>query len=359
VILVTRKIRISTNDRHCRRILGEQDVQSQPHIHDCALTLAGLAQVSRFAQVIRNVLSYAVGTWLGRVGLGLILLATLAIVAFLNPVRKSDLRAASQADAKVDARKAELEAGWVTNCVGPEFGVLKDINGKSDPARRAVFRINDQLVLSIPISHRPYGMSLDRIPMKCEKIANLPITSFVHFALQSRGAASPGKGSTQRINGADGPSTVSPDYVNVRIDLRGPDAAEPGAAGSYPPNVEERIEGGNAYPSLRQYVEREAFEDLHCSRIGPGGDWQCLGKRHDVGTPEIFFKYSEFPTDRRFVQIYANYYSTKYGGIDVDWHTVTSSVSNWREIDDEVWMHLDEWNLERTTDHLHVVTVTK
>ena len=310
-------------------------------------------------QVIRNVLSHAVETWLGRVGLGLFILATLAIVAFLNPIRESDLRAVSQVNAPVDARKAELDAGWVTNCIGSEFVALKDFDGKPDPARRAVFRINGQLVLSIPISQSPYGMSLDRTPMKCEKIANLPITSFVHFALQARGSASPGEGSSQRINGADGPSTVSPDYLNVRIDLRGPDAAEPGAAGSFPPNVEERIEGGNAYPSLRQYVESQSFEDLHCSRIGPGGDWQCLGKRHEGGAPEIFFKYSEFPPDRRFVQIYANYYSTKYGGIDVNWHTVTSSVSNWREIDDEVWKHLDEWNLERATEHLHAATGTK
>jgi hypothetical protein len=47
--------------------------------------------LNRILRATRNALSRVVQTWRGKVGLGVIVFATLAIVAFLNPIRESDL----------------------------------------------------------------------------------------------------------------------------------------------------------------------------------------------------------------------------------------------------------------------------
>lgn len=46
--------------------------------------------MNRFLRAIRSGLSRAAQSWPGKVGIGVIMLATLAIVAFLNPIRESD-----------------------------------------------------------------------------------------------------------------------------------------------------------------------------------------------------------------------------------------------------------------------------
>jgi hypothetical protein len=46
--------------------------------------------MNRFLLLIRSALSRALQTWRGKIGLGVIVLATLAIVAFLNPIRESE-----------------------------------------------------------------------------------------------------------------------------------------------------------------------------------------------------------------------------------------------------------------------------
>ena len=96
--------------------------------------------MNRILLVSKTALSRA-RTWPGKVVLIVIIVATLALVAFLNPI--------SESDSRTDSQKAQLANGWVTNCEGPAFNKLSrraDSGSGSNP----VFRINDQLVLAVP-----------------------------------------------------------------------------------------------------------------------------------------------------------------------------------------------------------------
>jgi hypothetical protein len=48
------------------------------------------------------------------------------------------------------SRTPEMEAGWVTNCAGPEFSKF---GGAGPGPERPLFKVTDQLVLAIPKEH--------------------------------------------------------------------------------------------------------------------------------------------------------------------------------------------------------------
>jgi hypothetical protein len=49
-------------------------------------------------------------------------------------------------------------------------------------------------------------------------------------------------------------------------------------------------------------------------------------------------------------QVSTEYYSRRYGGIDVDWHTNVKNLAHWREIDAQVWKFMAAWNQARAAE---------
>jgi hypothetical protein len=41
----------------------------------------------------------------------------------------------------------------------------------------------------------------------------------------------------------------------------------------------------------------------------------------------------------------ARYFSKRYDGVEVSWRTNTKNLPHWREIDDQVWKFLADWNV--------------
>jgi hypothetical protein len=68
-------------------------------------------------------------------------------------------------------------------------------------------------------------------------------------------------------------------------------------------------------------------------------DW-CVGP---TGVDTMHLRY--WQRSPSFVEIHATYTSSRYGGLLVWWHTYTSDVAHWRDIDDEVWKLVAQWNL--------------
>jgi hypothetical protein len=134
--------------------------------------------LSGILSATRSTLSRAVRTWRGKVGLGVIVLATLAIVAFRNPIR--ELRAPIQAES----------AYWQKplTCRGPDF-----LEPPPDPDSalnepRAIFRMSDQMVLAIPRHYlgEPWDEHLPTSITYCRSIRDLP--QIQHLAIRIRGA---------------------------------------------------------------------------------------------------------------------------------------------------------------------------
>jgi len=117
--------------------------------------------------------------------------------------------------------------------------------------------------------------------------------------------------------------------------------AEPGAAGEYPPNMRKRAletflnprDFKNQY-GLRCYRTREASSRL-----------TCYGKR-DAAGEEIALTILEppYPADS-FPQMQARYFSTRYGGVRLEWRAHMSQLPHWREIDGQVWKFIEAWKV--------------
>ncbi len=76
-----------------------------------------------------------------------------------------------------------LENEWVTNCVGLEFSQFSQ-DGKVGPGpERPVFKVNDQLVLSIPTKNRPSADKFDHAPRECRQIGDLPPAPYLYFVI--------------------------------------------------------------------------------------------------------------------------------------------------------------------------------
>jgi len=258
--------------------------------------------------------------------LGVRRLATLAMAAAVTSCDSS-------------SQDPSLEWGWVTNCVGPDFSKLSQSGGTGSGTDRPVFRINDQLVLAVPKKNRPYTNSIERLPHECRTISDIPLAQFFSFVIWGEWSAGYKR---ENVRWSDGmpPKDVRPDLVSVRIE---PQSAFPVSNAAVTPEQRQKAEqtlkeaqaslyeGTREVGGLSCLVPKGGVTMFHCSETTTqNGDGVKLDYRQ---------------LNASFVVIQADYTSSRYGGIHVYWKTVTSDVSHWRDIDEEVWKLISEWNL--------------
>lgn len=220
-------------------------------------------------------------------------------------------------------RNWTLENGWVTNCAGPDFKKFSEDGAASPGPDRPVFRINDQLVLAVPKKYWPSSQSIDHEPLTCTKISDLPIVRFVYFHIQGNWSA--GYKPNEVPFGTSG-QRIQPDWVEVRFE-------------SAPPrklSAEERKAGEENRRKVEQlWGEQHQIAGLTCSVYC----WK--GKPGDFDFVQL--KYQGL--NASFIKIYAGYQSPKYGGTAMYWEALTSDLSHWRDINDEAWKLIADWNL--------------
>jgi len=100
-------------------------------------------------------------------------------------------------------------------------------------------------------------------------------------------------------------------------------------------SAEERKQSEQMYREIQQSFNAEAhgIAGLKCA------GW-CSGPN---GSDTVKLKY--WQRTASFVEIQASYDSARYGGLSVWWKCFTSDISHWRDIDDEVWKLVAQWNL--------------
>jgi hypothetical protein len=229
-------------------------------------------------------------------------------------------------------RDPNLERGWVTNCVGPDFSKLSQ-NGSAGPGPdRPVFRINDQLVVAVPKKNQPVANSIDRPPAECKNVRDLPPAGFLFFAFSGNWSSGYKAEDVPWIGG----ERVRPDLVTVRIQPEIPSTLSAEERQKIDKLIREQqrnfSEGPREIGGLTCFVPKmRSFPYVECSGSRPG----------DSDLVKLRFK----RVGASFVLLQADYPSSRYGGIHVYWQTTTSDVSHWRDIEEETWKSVAEWNL--------------
>jgi hypothetical protein len=126
--------------------------------------------------------------------------------------------------------------------------------------------------------------------------------------------------------------------------------AESGAAGSYPPNAFKRISDGLV--DTTKYTEKYGLRCYSFTKNIPEGSGYsefCYGLRDaklgeyillDVFVPP-------YPDWMRNPFMRTTYFTKQYGGLEISWRTNAKNFSRWQEIDQQIWQHLEEWNLTK------------
>lgn len=231
----------------------------------------------------------------------------------------------------------KLKAGWVTNCVGPEFSRFAQ-NGAAGPGpARPVFRVNDHLVLAIPGEYGPWSGKIDHEPSTCRKISDLPWLGFIGFQFQGGWSAGYNPKDVPWVDGAD-PKHVYPDHVVVLV------SSQPALP---------KLSDQESRAAREKYLETERTLDAQAREIREIAGLRCrfpkLGlatycTNGEPGNPDSL-QLNVWPRNASFFEIKAYYFSSKYGGMSVSWQTLTSDVSHWRDIEATMWRLIADWNL--------------
>lgn len=104
---------------------------------------------------------------------------------------------------------------------------------------------------------------------------------------------------------------------------------------------------------LRYLAEPHKYRDLYGLRCYEARilktTMYCYGARAGKDHEGILFTVTVPPYPQGLVNplMKANYFSKRYGGIEVLWWTNVVNMSRWRDIDAQIWRFLDAWNVVR------------
>jgi hypothetical protein len=229
-------------------------------------------------------------------------------------------------------RNPQWQRGWVTDCAGPEFHKFALDGAAGRAPERPVFRINPQLIVAIPKKYWPNAGSLGHEPRTCTKLRDLPTAPYLYFYLQGNWSSGYNPSDVPTVGGSAGAPPIRPDMVVVRIDRE-------------PPQSKQSAEEGQAIEEIRRKaMQEESKSAREIAGLRCADDW-CSGPK---GPDMVSLRY--WQRSASFVEIQASYNSARYGGLSVWWKSFTSDISHWRDIDDEVWKLVAEWNLLDTAE---------
>jgi hypothetical protein len=216
---------------------------------------------------------------------------------------------------------------------------------KTWPGKPSLVKLKDNLVLAIPPQHHQFwtqrhwitGIDTSfRPPMALDKLP---------YALSA--------GFTMHMPDFGGytPDNYLKDFDENRVEVVYISPApmsymEPDAPGSYPPNsLGRRIH----YKLIKDPEKYEEKFGLRCyAQQERDGDRQvCYGKRDSELDEYLILDVMVPPYERYhvFPMMMTNYFSPKYGGLEIAWRTHMNNFPRWREIDAQIWKYIAAWNI--------------
>lgn len=197
-------------------------------------------------------------------------------------------------------------------------------------------KVTDSLVVAVPMKYVRYelltcGKTTDGVPRDGPQ--GLTYASFDFFMPDFSGYT------PERLRERFDVDEVTVAYVDSVKDIE-PDPSHPVA---YPSNQLR-----NMFHLLADPNKYQDMYGLHCfeARILKTTIY-CYsadaGENHEGILIDVDVPYGNltFPNP----QMTARYFSKRYDGVEVSWRTNTKNLPHWREIDDQVWKFLADWNV--------------
>jgi len=298
-------------------------------------------KVNRIFNAIEELFARVTRTTRGKVGLGVSILIAIGIIAYLRPVGIADLRPVAPAATQPDPQQAELKNGWITNCTGPAFSQLTNGEEGSQRVKRPVFKVNDQLVLAVPVENLPSSSSIESEPAHCKEISDLPPAGYLTFAIAGNWSAGY---KPEDIPTVGTGKQFTPDVVAVRIQPEFDNSTA-----EQKEHDQEMIKGA---------VEQESTGTLQFGRATcflskwSSMDTSCFGGTRVSDTDFMRARYGRYAATP-FVLVIADYPSIRYGGIHVFWKAWTLDPSHIPDIDETIWKSINEWNVLNNSTRSH------
>jgi hypothetical protein len=291
------------------------------------------AEVTHICRNIKALFTRAMQTTRGKVGLGIAVLVAVAISAYLRPVGVADLRPVAPSASRPDRREVALKNGWITNCTGPAFSQLPNGEEGSQHSERPVFKVNDQLVLAVPVANLPSASGIDSEPAHCKTVSDLPPAKYLAFAISGKWSAGY---KPQDIPTVGTEKQFTPDVVAVRIQPEFDNST--------------REEKDHRQQMIMGAVQQDSTGTLQLGRVTcflskwSAMDTSCFAGSSVSESDFMSVRYGKYAATP-FVLVIADYSSIRYGGIHVFWKTWTLDPSHIPDIDETIWKSIDEWNL--------------
>jgi HlyD family secretion protein len=265
---------------------------------------------------------------------------------FLSPVVNRVAQAVSvpllliSCVASISCSKHRDESGAMSNpSVSP--GTRSDASSDYQrlwPGRPALFKLKDNLILAIPPQFQQFWRQKDepRAPMAAEQIPTSKLVGF-HFFLPNFSGYTP--------------QNYKNDFDENKVDVvevaaADPSQAVPDSPGYYPPNMIKRM----LVPPLNE----SDYQEMYGLKCYPGILTRliCYGRRDPVSNENILLQVDVPPYGpaTRFPLIQAHYFTPLYGGLTVAWRTNAKNLSQWREIDMQIWKFIASWNVANSAD---------
>jgi hypothetical protein len=234
----------------------------------------------------------------------------------------------------------ELANGWVTNCLGPEFSRFSQPGGSGPGPDRPVFKINDQFVLAVPKKNWPSANGIESAPSVCRKISDLPTAAYLYFVAQ--GNWSEGYRS-EDIPIVGGTPMFQPDIATVRVERSIPS--------KFSEEEQQKIKQLLSEIQQQNSTGTQDVGGLTCFIPKPPMNFiNCNGNRSTADSDVIKLEYRHYPSTP-FVLVLAEYDSSHYGGLRVNWKAWILDPSHALDVDRAIWNSLADWNLLDSTEN--------
>jgi hypothetical protein len=132
----------------------------------------------------------------------------------------------------------------------------------------------------------------------------------------------------------------------VEVATADPSQVAPDAPGYYPPNMIKRM--------LKPPLDANNYQEMGGLKCYPGIPTSliCYGRRDPVTNEDILLQVDVPPygPGTRSPLIQARYFTPVYGGLTIAWRANAKNLSQWREIDAQVWKFIASWNVANSVD---------
>lgn len=225
--------------------------------------------------------------------------------------------------------------------------------GKKWPGKPALFKLSDTMLLQIPPTYQKFWEQGDKVTRPPADLSKLPSGGLIgfHFFMPDFSGFTP--------------DNYESEFHEDRVDVIwvkpvGMGQEQPGATGSYPPNMYQRMTTGTAKLDPDKYEEKYG---LRCFSPRPHDlDMRtCYGLRDATTGEYILLRISVPPYEDwiKYPNMQAEYFSPQYGGVEILWRANMKHFARWQDIDSQIWKFIEAWNIRNTGNQPKTTTEQK